>query len=95
MRPKKTALKKKIRTLNIFMVTMQHFLLQKPLQELDLSESFKEMAYCHHFKTLSDILNWPVGVLLMHEGFTYHHYQELRNILSPINGTHLLKTATL
>ncbi len=73
---------------------MDDSLLQKPIQQLDLSESFKEMAYRHNFKTLSDILNWPVNVLLKHDGFTYHHYQELRNFLKPIDGLHLLKTTT-
>lgn len=71
---------------------MDNSILQKPIQQLDLSESFKEMAYCHNFKTLQDILNWPVNVLLMHEGFTYHHFQELRNFLKPVDGVHLLKT---
>jgi len=70
---------------------MDAFTLQKPLQELDLSESFKEMAYRHHFRTMQDILNWPVNVLLMHEGFTYHHYQELRSFLISMDAVHLLK----
>ena len=73
---------------------MEDQILQMPLKELDLSESFKEMANAHHFRTLQDILNWPVPVLLMHEGFTYHHYQELREMLFRINSTHLLKDST-
>ena len=59
---------------------MQH-LLHTRIQELDLSDSFKTMAEAQAFRTLEDILNWPVSVLLMHEGLTYHHYQELRNYL--------------
>lgn len=74
---------------------MNNFIFQKPIQQLDLSESFKEMAHRHNFRTLQDILNWPVNVLLMHEGFTYHLYQELRNFLIPHNGVHLLKTDNL
>ena len=71
---------------------MDPYILQKPIQELNLSDSFKEMAHRHDFNTLQDILAWPVNVLLMHEGFTQHHYQELRNFLIPLNGLHLLKT---
>lgn len=48
-----------------------------PIYSLSFSESFKGMANAQGFRTLDDILNWPVSVLLMHEGFTYHHYQEL------------------
>lgn len=70
-------------------------LLQKPLQELEFSESFKEMAYCHHFRTLQDILNLPVNLLLQHQGFTYHHFQELRNLLKKDNCLDLLKTTGL
>ena len=77
--------------LNIFM-PMEDNLLRQPLQELELSESFKEMANNHSFKTLEDILDWPVNVLLQHDGFTYHHYQELRNLLKERNSVHLLKT---
>ncbi len=71
---------------------MEDSILQRPLQQLNLSESFKEMAYNHSFKTLEDILNWPVNVLLKHNGFTYHHYQELRNLLKERDSLHLLKT---
>ena len=67
--------------------------LQKPIAELSLSESFKEMAHRHDFRTLQDILNWPVSVLFMHEGFTQHHYQELREYLIVENGLNLLKTS--
>lgn len=72
---------------------MDQTTLQKPISELSLSESFKEMAHRHHFRTLQDILNWPAGVLLMHEGFTQHHFQELRNFLVQKNGLNLLKTS--
>ncbi len=71
---------------------MEDNILQRPIQQLNLSESFKEMAYNHSFKTLEDILNWPVNVLLKHDGFTYHHYQELRNLLKERDSLHLLKT---
>jgi hypothetical protein len=74
---------------------MDNSILQKPIRDLDLSVSFKEMAYRHSFRNLADILNWPVNVLLMHSGFTQHHYQELRNFLKPIEGVHLLKTTNL
>lgn len=55
----------------------QHPKLTASIQTLPFSESFKAMAKAQDFRTLGDILNWPVSVLLMHEGFTYHHYQEL------------------
>ena len=92
MRTKKAAHQNLFVTLDNFTATMDNSILQKPLQQLDWSESFKEMAHRHNFRTLQDILNWPVSVLLMHEGFTYHHYQELRNFLISINEVHLLKT---
>ena len=56
-------------------------LLQQPINELKLSEGFKEMAIQHDFRNLQDIINWPADVLLMHHDFTYHIYQELREIL--------------
>ena len=71
---------------------MDDNLLQKPVQQLELSESFKEMARNHDIKTLEELLNWPVNVLLQHDGFTYHHYHELRNLLKERNCLHLLKT---
>jgi hypothetical protein len=71
---------------------MTYSILEQPLQQLDFSDSFKEMAYCHNFHTVKEILNFPVTILLMHEGFTYHHYQELRNILKQNNAVNLLKT---
>lgn len=92
MRTNKAAYQNLFVTLNYFIDTMDNSILQKPIQELDLSASFKEMAYRHSFRNLEDILNWPVNVLLKHDGFTYHHYQELRNFLKSTEGVHLLKT---
>jgi hypothetical protein len=94
VRLKKTALLKFFVGLNIF-TQMQDGILHTPLQQLDLSASFKEMAFNQNFKTLEDVLNWPVNVLLQHDGFTYHHYQELRNLLKEKNSLHLLKTKAL
>ena len=51
-------------------------LLQLPINELNLSEGFKQMALQHDFRNLQDIINWPADVLLMHHDFTYHIYQE-------------------
>ena len=56
-------------------------LLQQSLNELELSEGFKEMAIQHDFRNLQDIVNWPADVLLLHNDFTYHIYQELRDFL--------------
>lgn len=56
-------------------------LLQHPINELELSEGFKEMAIQHDFRNLQDIVNWPADVLLVHHDFTYHIYQELREFL--------------
>jgi hypothetical protein len=67
-------------------------ILMKPLDSLEFSDSFKAMAAAQHFGTLSDILNWPPSILLLHEGFTHHHYQELRNFLIKNNLLHILKT---
>ena len=56
-------------------------LLQQPINELELSERFKEMAIQHDFRNLQDIIIWPTDVLLLHNDFTYHIYQELRFFL--------------
>lgn len=56
-------------------------ILLQPINELDLSNEFKEMAERHDFRNLQDILNWPATLLLMHTDFNYHRYQELRNYL--------------
>lgn len=66
-------------------------LLQLPLSDLELSEGFKKMAACHDFRNLQDILNWPASVLLMHQGFTFHIYQELREFLQDNGLSHLIK----
>jgi hypothetical protein len=67
----------------------------RPIHKLDFSESFKMMAEAQGFRILSDILNWPASVLLMHEGFTQHHYQELRDFLIKNNSLDLLKPEKL
>ncbi len=67
-------------------------LLQQPINELELSEAFKEMAIHHDFRNLQDIINWPANVLLMHHDFTYHIYQELRKFLKANELLYLLKT---
>ena len=56
-------------------------LLRQPINELELSEAFKQMAIRNDFRNLQDIINWPASVLLMHNNFTYHIYQELRKFL--------------
>lgn len=60
-------------------------LIQEPIHNLDLSETFKEMAARQHFRTFQDILNWPVSILLMHEGFTFHIYEEFARFIKKNN----------
>ena len=67
-------------------------LLQQPINELELSEGFKKMAIQHDFRNLQDIINWPANVLLMHQDFTYHIYQELREFLQENGLLHSLLT---
>ena len=67
-------------------------LLQQPINELELSEGFKEMAIQHDFRNLQDIVNWPAEVLLLHNDFTYHIYQELRDFLQKNELLYHLKT---
>jgi hypothetical protein len=67
-------------------------LLQQLINELELSEGFKEMAIHHAFRNLQDIINWPAAVLLMHQDFTYHIYQELREFLQKNELLYHLKT---
>lgn len=67
-------------------------LFQRPINELELSEGFKEMAIQHDFRNLQDIVNWPADVLLMHHDFTYHIYQELREFLQKKGLLYRLKT---
>ncbi len=64
----------------------------QPLSKADFSDAFMELAAAHDFRSLADMLNWPTGVLLMHNGFTYHHYQELRGFLKKNELLHLLRT---
>ena len=68
-------------------------LLQQPINELKLSKGFKEMAIQHDFRNLQDIVvNWPADVLLFHNDFTYHIYQELREFLEKNGLLYHLKT---
>lgn len=67
-------------------------LFQRPINELELSEGFKEMAIQHDFRNLQDIVNWPADVLLLHNAFTYHIYQELRDFLQKNGLLYHLKT---
>gem|GEM_PF-1742776 len=60
-------------------------LIQEPIHNLDLSETFKEMAARQNFRTFQDLLNWPVSILLLHEGFTYHIYEEFTRFLKKNN----------
>jgi hypothetical protein len=69
--------------------------LQCPINELELSEGFKEMAMQHDFRNLQDIINWPADVLLLHKGFTYHIYQELKDFLQKNGLLYHLKTGKL
>jgi hypothetical protein len=69
--------------------------LQQPINELELSEGFKEMAMQHDFRNLQDIINWPADVLLLHHDFTYHIYQELRFFLQKKGLLYHLKTGNL
>jgi hypothetical protein len=66
-------------------------ILQQPVSQLELSEAFKQMAIQHDFRTLKDILNWPASVLLLHQNFSYHIYQELRKFLKERELLDLLK----
>jgi hypothetical protein len=58
-------------------------LLQQLINELELSEGFKEMAIHHAFRNLQDIIN---------QDFTYHIYQELREFLQKNELLYHLKT---
>jgi hypothetical protein len=69
--------------------------LQQPINELELSEGFKEMAMQHDFRNLQDIINWPADVLLLHNDFTYHIYQELKDLLKKNGLLYHLKTRNL
>jgi hypothetical protein len=69
--------------------------LQQPINELELSEGFKEMAMQHDFRNLQDIINWPADVLILHNDFTYHIYQELKNFLQKNGLLNHLKTGNL
>ena len=68
-------------------------LLHLPINELNLSEEFKKMALQHDFRNLQDIINWPADVLLMHNDFTYHIYQELREFLQKNGLLYQMKTS--
>ena len=60
-------------------------IINEPIDKLDLSATFKQMSVRQHFRTLQDMLNWPISILLVHEGFTYHIYQEFTRFLKKNN----------
>lgn len=70
-------------------------ILSFPIDSLPLSDEFRIMAQEQHFRTLEDILNWPVDVLLMHEGFTYHIYEELLKYFKNNNLPGFVKKVTI
>jgi hypothetical protein len=60
-------------------------IIQQPINKLPMSQSFQAIAGQLHFRTLADIVNWPVSLLLQHPGFTYHHYHEFGKYLQQHN----------
>ena len=70
----------------------QSAILQQPINELELSKGFKQMAIQHDFRNLQDIVNWPADVLLLHNDFTYHIYNKLRDFLQKNELLYHLKT---
>ena len=66
-----------------------------PIGSLSLSTEFKTMAQQQHFRTLDDILIWAVSILLMHQGFTYHIYEELQKYLKQNNLPGFVKRVTI
>ena len=65
--------------------------LAQPIIDLPFSNHFKTGAEQLYFKTIGDILQNDVAVLLKMPGFTYHMLQELVQLTEKKKLTHLLK----
>lgn len=61
-------------------------ILNLPIAELDMSESFKKLALQYRYQTLGDILSLPkVYDLLKHEGFNKKMLMEFTHFLTKNN----------
>ncbi len=56
--------------------------LQMPIESLDLSVEFKNMARVNHFTTLSQMLELPIDILLEHPLFGYRMLAEYLSFLT-------------
>ncbi len=68
-----------------------HPILMIPFSELEVSIAFREMCSANEFHTLSDILRFPVHVLMKKHDLTPHMFIELMDILKQYEIEDLLK----
>ena len=63
----------------------------EPIKDLSLSQEFKLLADSLHYKTLDEMLQVKISILLKKPGFTYHILQELVQFLERKDLANLLK----
>lgn len=56
-------------------------ILQRPIGEFEALEEFKKMCIQNNFKTLADIVKYPVTELMKKPGFGMRVFRELLRIL--------------
>jgi hypothetical protein len=63
--------------------TFEEPILNQPIPELELSETFKKLAKKYRYKTLGDLLQAPGPAdLLKHKGFRYRELMEFTRTLT-------------
>ena len=63
--------------------TFQEPILNQPISELKMSDTFKKLTLQYQLKTIGDILNMPTpNDLLQHEGFDYRLLMEFTAFLT-------------
>ncbi|SEM17021.1 hypothetical protein SAMN05216436_102122 [bacterium A37T11] len=67
-----------------------HPLLDRPIQELDVSEEFILRSKLLGFKTIREITKYPKGKLYRHKDFSYGWVNELLGLLQPYDLLYLM-----
>lgn len=70
---------------------LNHSLLQKPIEDLNVSELFRMDFLKAGFETLQEALEYEADALVKEKGFSYHTITELINLLKAEGLERLLK----
>lgn len=66
--------------------------LAEQINNLPVSENFKEMAKANGFETLEEMVSFSIASLFKRQGFSMHIYHELYKFLEKKGCIELLKT---